>query len=229
MIVTSNTPLHPVPVMDRQTVRFPIAAGPLDLESNPEAGEENPNQTVVLSGIPAKDAGNSALAQLDALSSLVHREARENGDAPSEPSDGPEESLDDYMKQFMERMTGKKVEVVSPVQTVQPAPTAAPPVEARQPARAPECSASLDRMRHLANASTRSAIQVHQCRQISSSTLAAFLQAAAASLASSGLAVMGAATGSVWWQVGSLGLLVAALTLSWRFWSTSRKNFQDAL
>jgi len=214
--------------MDRQTVRFPIAAGPLDLETDPDAQEENTSQTVVLTGIPAKDTGASALAQLDALSSLVNREARQAGASSDHSLEGSEESLDDYMKQFMERMTGKKAEVVTFAQPVQPERAAPPSAEVRQPARAPECSESLDRMRHLANASTRSAIQLHQCRQISSSTLAAFLPAAAASLASSSLAVMGMVTGSAWWQAGSWALLIAALALSWRFWATSRKSFQAA-
>ena len=227
--------------MDRaQTVRFPLAAAqptgtntaPLDLETNPEE-QDLPSHTVVLTGASAEDTGSSALAQLDALSSLVHREARQDDRRPGasgeHPAEGQEESLDDYMKQFMERLMGKKMEVAAPAPTVQPLPTVAPPVEVRQPARAPECSASLYRMRDLANASTRSAIHVHQCHQLSSSTLVTFLPAAVASLASSASAAISAATGSAWWQAGSAALLLTALAFAWRFWTTSRRNFQNSI
>ncbi len=207
-------------------MRFPDAAATQVLETSPEA-LDNLSQTVVFSDILAKDAGTSVLAKLDALSSLVNHEARPEGRQPGEATiaDSPEESedLDDYVKQFMERMTGKKEEVILPAQPVQLLPTAAP-ADARQPARAPECSESLLRMRDLANASSRSAMHAHQCRQLSSDTLATFLPAAVASLASSGLAVVSAATGSAWWQAGSVVLLVSALALGWRFWTNSRQH-----
>ena len=215
-----------------QTASLPTAADMLDSETNPEAQEDRRCKTVVLADITPQDAGLSALARLEALSSLVQREATRDDPPPSgAPSTHvparSEESLDDYMKLFMERMTGKKVEVESPVQPAQPLPTSAPVEEVRQPTRAPENSASLCQMRDLANASSRNAMQVHECRQLSGSVLATFLAAATASLASSGLAVMSAMHGSAWWQAGSLALLVAALALAWKCWSTSRKSLLD--
>ena len=220
--------------MDRtQTFRLPKSVNPLDSESDPIDQEDRCDQTVVLADFRAKDAGITALTQLDPLSSFVQQEAvrddRLPGGARGEHStEGAEEALDDYMKQFMERVTGRKPEVAEPAQPEQPAlpsPTYKAPVEVRQPARAPENSVSLDRMRDVANATSRSALQVHESRQYSNSTTTTFLPAAAASVASTGMALLGVVTGSGWWQTGAVVLLAAALTLSWRFWMTSRKLF----
>ncbi len=225
-----------------QTILFSKSAPPPDCETNPVKQEEKPAQTVVYSDIPVpvKDAGSAALARLDAISSLVKHEATQDHRQPNRESsvrganEGSEESLDDYMKLFMERLTGKKAEPAAPAQPVQSVPTiksvpvAESPVEARQPTRAPECSESLSRMRDLANSNSRNAIDVHRCRRLSSNVLASFLPAAAASLTSSGMTVAGAMTGSAWWYAGSAALLVVALVLAWRCWSISRKLFQAA-
>jgi len=219
-----------------QPAPYPKSSNPLDLESDPVDQQERPGQTVVLADIRAKDAGNTALAQLEALSSLVQQEAvREDhrpvgarGDFGAEKG---EEALDDYMKLFMERVTGRKAEVVEPVQPAQPAlplPVDEPVMEVRQPARAPENSASLDRMRDVANATSRSALQVHEHRQYSNHTTTIFLPAALASLASTVMAVLGAATGSGWCQAGAVGLLAVALVFGWQFWKSSRKLYQGA-
>jgi hypothetical protein len=135
------------------------------------------------------------------------------------------------MKNFMERMTGRKSEAPAPAQSVQAAPPPPPTVvstEARQAARAPECSTLLREMRALANANSRNAIQAHQDRQLSSNILETFLPAAMASVASTGLAVAGAATGSAWSLTISAVLLVVAVALSWRLWTTCREHLQEA-
>ncbi len=223
--------------MDRtQTFRLPKSANPMNLESDPVDQEERPGQTVVLADIRAKDAGNTALSQLEALSSLVQQEAvredrRPVGARGEHGAEGAEEALDDYMKLFMERVTGRKSEVVEPAkpeQPVRPLPANEPATEVRQPARAPENSASLDRMRDVANATSRSALQVHEHRQYSNHTTTIFLPAAVASLVSTAMAVLGAATGSGWCQAGAVALLGVALALGWRFWMSSRKLYQGA-
>ncbi|MFN0017764.1 MAG: hypothetical protein ACKVP0_05850 [Pirellulaceae bacterium] len=219
-----------------QTTPYSVSSNPLDLESDTIDQEECSGQTVVLAGIRAKDTGNTALTQLDALSSLVQQEAvrddrRPAGSRGEHGADGAEEALDDYMKLFMERVTGRKSEVVEPAQPVQPAlpsPTNEATAEVRLPARAPENSASLDRMRDVANATSRSALQVHAHRQYSNHTTTIFFPAALASLASTVMAVLGAATGSGWCQAGAVGLLAVALVFGWQFWKSSRKLYQGA-
>ncbi len=218
-----------------QPAPYPKSSHPLDLESDPIDQEERPGQTVVFADIRAKGTGNTALAQLEALSSLVQQEAVREDRSPGARGDHGaekgEEALDDYMKLFMERVTGRKAEVVEPAlpaQPVLPLPVDEPVMEVRQPARAPENSASLDRMRDVANATSRSALQVHEHRQYSNHTTTIFLPAAVASLASTVLAVLGAATGSGWCQAGAVALLAVALIFGWQFWKSSRKLYQGA-
>jgi hypothetical protein len=201
------------------------------LGNYPEVQADSASRTVQLSDISQEDVGSSALAQLDALHALVEKEQPEGrrvGSASSShATEGSEEALDDYMKRFMERMTGRKEEVVAPsVQSEEPLPSVASTVEVRQPARAPENSASLLQMRDVANASSRSAINIHQRRQLASSTFTAFLPAAAVSVTSTGLAILALVTG-LNWQAGSVTLLVVALALAWRFWTVSRKLLQS--
>jgi hypothetical protein len=228
-----------------ETIPLPIPPDNFDLEANPREPEVRDGQTVVLADLHAKesgdadsnnsDTGNTVLTQLDNLRALVQEEAaREmrgtHGPARESVSEGPEEALDDYMKQFMERLTGKKpVAAAQPVQTAESLPTVQPLVEVRQPARAPEDSASLDRMRDVANANSRGALEIHRYRQCSSRIVASFLPAAAASLASTAMAVIGAANGSIWCQTGALGLLAVALTFAGRFWMLRRKLGQGAI
>lgn len=202
-----------------------------NLDNDPDMHRDSGSQTVPLSAITNEDVGNAAIAQLDALHALVEKERPESrrvGSAPSShATEGSEEALDDYMKRFMERMTGKKeVLAAPPEQSEEPLPSVASPAEVRQPARAPENSASLLQMRDVANASSRSAINIHQRRQLASSTFTAFLPAAAVSVTSSGLAVLALVTG-LNWQTGSVTLLVVALALAWRFWAVSRKLLQS--
>ena len=210
-----------------QTVPFTKGAPSLNLENDPEGELDSHSRTIQLSDIPKEDVGNSALAQLEALHALVEKERPENrrgGNSPSTHAvEGSEEALDDYMKRFMERMTGRKEEVVTaPVQSEEPLQSVAPLMEARQPARAPENSASLLQMRELANASSRSALNIHQSRQLASSTFLTFLPAAAVSVTSTGLAILAMATG-VNWLAGSVTLLVVAMVLTWRFRIVSRQ------
>lgn len=208
-----------------QTVPFPL---PEDLESEPEA-QDSPSRTVTMSDL-MKDVGNSALAKLDALHSLVQQEGKVDGRGSTSPhtSEAAEEQLDDYMKRFMERMTGRKEEEpFAPVQPAQPAPEAAPPPVARQPTRAPESSESLHQMRDLANENSRSALISHQRRLLNSNILVSFVPAAAASLASSGVAVLVLATG-LRWQLGSAALLAVAFVLGFKFWSVSRRLIRNA-
>lgn len=237
-------------VMERvETILLPIPPDNLDLEANPGEREVRDGQTVVLADLHAKlsdntdsgdtdsdnsDTGNTVLTQLDNLRALVQEEAaREvrgtHGTASESVSEGPEEALDDYMKQFMERLTGKKpVAAAQPVQTAEPLLTVQTPAEVRQPTRAPEDSASLDRMRDVANATSRGALETHRYRQCSSRIVATFLPAAAASLASTTMAVIGVANGSIWWQAGALGLLAVALAFAGKFWMLRRKLRQVA-
>ena len=210
-----------------QTVPFTKGVASLNLENHRDEQPDSHSSTVMLSDTLKKDVGNSALAQLDALHSLVEKEKpdhrRVGGTPGSHAADGSDEPLDEYMKRFMERMTGRKEEVVaSPAQPEEPLPSVAPTVEARQPARAPENSASLLQMRELANASSRSALNTHQSRQLASSTFVTFLPAAAVSVTSTGLAMLAMVTG-LNWQAGSVTLLVVALALAWRFWTVSHR------
>ena len=214
-----------------QTIPFSNPAAPPRLETHPDAQGDSPSKTIVLSDIHKKDVGNSALAQLEALNSLVQEEKRDNrphGNAQSSgTSEEADEPLDGYVKRFMERMTGRREEgVVSPaqpVQPVQPSPTVTPVAEPRQTSRAPESSVSLHQMRDLATASTRSAFDTHQRRQFDSNVTLTFLPAAVASLTSSCLAVLSVAVGSHWHAVSTC-LLVVALALAWRFWAVSPKG-----
>ncbi len=211
-----------------QTIPFPNPAVPLRPETHPEAQGDSQSKTIVLSDLPKEDVGNSALAQLEALNSLVQTEERDDrrqGDAESSGmSVEADEPLDEYLKRFMERMTGRREEdAVSPsqpVHPVQPLPIFTPVAEPRQASRAPESSVSLHQMRDLANASTRDAFDTHQRRQFDSNVTVTFLPAAVASLTSSCLAGLSVAVGSHW-HVGSMCLLVIALALAWRFWAVS--------
>jgi hypothetical protein len=239
MIVASNCGRilrPPVPTMNpSQTIPFPDTAAIPRKETNSDAQQDAPSKTIVLADIFKKDVGSSALAQLDALHSLVQEEKRDDrrhGSAQSEhTSEESDEALDDYMKRFMERMTGRREEDVvvpaQPVQPVQSAPIATTIAEPRQATRAPESAVSLLQMRDLANASTRSAIDSHQRRLLHSNITVAFLPAAAASLTSSCLALFSVAVG-LHWHAGSVCLLVVALALAWRFWAVSRRLLQDA-
>jgi hypothetical protein len=207
-----------------QTVPFPLANSPEDLEAG-EDSQTSPSRTVMMSDLK-KDIANSALANLDALHSLVQQEGDGRGAAGGHPSEVAEEQLDDYMKRFMERMTGRKEEpAVAPAQPAQPLPVAAPAPIVRQPTRAPESSESLLQMRDLANENSRSAINSHQRRQLNSNILLTFVPAAAASLASSGVAVLVVVTG-LRWQTASVALMAVALGLAWRFWTVSRRLMQ---
>ena len=213
-----------------KTIPFSNTAAPSRLETNPDALTDSLSNTILLPDTLKNDVGNSTLAQLDALDSLVQQEGRgERLHGASHTSDESDELLDDYMKRFMERMTGRREEeVVAPAQPVQPSPTITPVAETRQASRAPESSVSLHQMRVLANASARSALDSHQRHQLNSNITLTFLPAAAASLTSSGLAVLCVVTG-LHWHVGSAAcLLVAALALAWRFRAISGKLLQDA-
>lgn len=212
-------------LMDRTpTVRLPTPAATRGLGSSSETSDCS-GQTIPIASVLPTEAASAALTQLDALDSLVQQGT--SGDAPEES----DESLDDYMKNFLERMTGKKAESPAPPQPVQPTPPTPPTVvstEPRQPTRTPECPTLLRQMRALALANSRNAIDAHQNRQLSSNILETFLPAAMASVASTGLAVAGAATGSAWSQTLSAALLVVALALSWRLWTTCREHLQHA-
>src|SRR5689334_4600178 len=94
-----------------QSTPHPKSSDLLDSESDPIDQEERPGQTVAFADIRAEETGNTALARLDALSSLVQQEAvredrRPVGARGEHASEGAEEALDDYMKMFMERVTG---------------------------------------------------------------------------------------------------------------------------
>jgi len=176
-----------------------------------------------------KEIASSAVDQLDATHSLVEKQNKADGCPRGATSalaeEAADEQLDSYMKRFMERMTGPQaVEPPASVEVVQPFVSPSPP--ARQPARAPENSASLHQMRDLANENFRNSIVSDRRREIGSSILVTFTLAAVASIASSCLAVAAILNG-MYWQTGSLVLLAVALGLGCRYWRVSRRLIQD--
>lgn len=173
---------------------------------------------------PAPSDGEAALRQTEALASLVQRELREapSGGTPrkaEEPSPvhSEEESLQSYLDQFMERLTGKKNEP-APSPRPEPAETLASfPVpfqtpaedlpEPRELARPPECREQLSAMRELANENARSAVALRVSLNLLHKTRRAFQIAAAISICSSALAVVAIVTSAP-------GMLLAAVATS---------------
>jgi hypothetical protein len=187
------------------------------------------------------------LRQLDRLSALVEQELRKSNPhyvgvagksaasaPPAPPVSAEEESLQSYLDRFMERVTGKKpdappaVEPAAPVaaQLVQAAVSpgeAASAAQPREPARAPECRQTLAAMRDLANENARSAVAVHAGRHHWQRTRQTLFAAGAASIVSSGCALLHLASGMPGATAGAVCAGMLALLMAGRFFLQCRQ------
>jgi hypothetical protein len=187
------------------------------------------------------------LRQLDRLSALVEQELRKSNPAyvgasgksappaaPAPPASAEEESLQSYLDRFMERVTGKKPD--APPAAELAAPLAAPPVAAvpaagepapgmqsREPARAPECRQKLAAMRDLANENARSAVAVHAGRYHWQRTRQTLFAAAAASVVSTGCALLHLANNMPGAIEGAVCAGMLAMLMTGRFFLRCRR------
>jgi len=198
-----------------------------DLEASSAVKRDSMSQTMMMSEI-RKEIASSAVDQIDAIQSLVEQQNKaDHAPRGTTAEEAADEQLDSYMKQFMERMTGRKeAEPIPVIRSVQSLPTVSPPPPPRQPARPPENSASLHQMRDVANENSRSAISSHRRREFGSNILLTFVPAAVASVMSSCLAAVSIMNG-MHWETWSLVLLTAALGLGCRYWWVSRRLIRD--
>jgi hypothetical protein len=143
-------------------------------------------------------------------------------DAPVHKS-GPHDdaALQDYMDQFLERVTGKKKP--EPEGSAAPSPTLPAPITPREPEkpreikRAPESLQDMSQMRALANETARQALGAHAGQRLISGTRNSFLGALSLSLVSSLLAVTSLMEQVGWAWTGAVLVMLLALVLTGRF------------
>jgi hypothetical protein len=137
-----------------------------------------------------------------------------------------DEALQNYMDQFLERITGKKKELdpQSAAAVAIAAETAAAAAEAaaeaekpREIKRPPESALDLSKMREVANHSARQALGLHDGRRLAGNVRQTFLIALILSLMSSLLAAVTLLVGSSWTWILALSILPLALFMTWRF------------
>jgi hypothetical protein len=150
---------------------------------------------------------------------------------PPRNSAREDEALQDYMAQFLERVTGKKQG--EPESSAAPAPVAGPVVgveteKSREMKRALESAQNMSLMRELAKESARHALGAHDGQRLSSHTRYSFLGALALFVVSSLLAASFLTGHMPWaWNVALLFML-PALVLTGNFfrlhWKLQKLN-----
>lgn len=195
-----------------------------DGESQRAGGERLANVTEVAGSAEA------ALQQIDKLIGRINSNTSATAATPAAQADEPtahaepgheDEALQNYMDQFLERITGKrKPEGASPesATVTQVGPVIAPePERAREIKKAPESIQDMSLMRELANESARQALGAHAGQRLIGGTRSMFLAALTLSLISSLLAITSLLGQMAWaWNSSALVMLLAAI-VTWRF------------
>jgi hypothetical protein len=200
-----------------------------DGQNQPE-GEAQANVTEVAGSAEA------ALEHIDKLIGRINSNTSAAKVTPAEDTAEPaahaqpgheDEALQNYMDQFLERITGKKKpEGATPesVAVTQVGPVVAPePEKTREIKKAPESVQDMSMMRELANESARQALGAHAGQRLVGGTRNTFLAALSLSLISSLLALTSLMGQAAWAWNSSLLVMLLAGVLTWRFLSLRGK------
>jgi len=188
------------------------------------------------------DPAARVVEQLEGLTSALQAESKSRQAARPEPAPSDnsvvassgsdsvgsdsvgEECLESYLRNYVKQLTGKTQEAAPSTPEAArekqeaPRPVASgQPNTRREPTPAPELRDQLAALRELANASAREAVAASSQVQLVVTTRQAFLQAKAAALASSALAVAYYFTHANAAIYGALFIFPVALFLSCRF------------